>query len=438
MNSFICQECSNNLKNYYHNYYNKIYGKYHNDIVIELLYWFCIYNDGRTDGCNFKISELDKFLECISKIYSFQQKDWSYLDGLAALSEMTYDINIEKSSRKIIKTPRHLIYNIVKNNIPKVNFFDEKLTYRQTDNIEHILPQSFKQCNSSLADIEHFSNCFHITDPFNMLFMDPKTNNARQIYPYASNAYCHYGVKNSLIISNLLGYQTSKLHQCKTKDDNNFVVEPIHNISKFIIGSRLLYNFIVYGTSLTDSEVNDIIQWTSYNSLQHDEIDKIISYNQQLSDIFGLDYSFFNPKEIKKLFDKNHQHIQLERYVNITFTKTFYPMSLLINQLNLLLDNKNNSFDEIVKTIEQFYVTHNVQTNFSSSLFQPLEKKNNRNKQVISAILFLASTTTPKQRVFHDSQKLNIVRLQQTGGYYEKYLKYKNKYIKLKNKLFKK
>jgi hypothetical protein len=436
MHNFLCQVCSNNLRNYYQTYYNKIYGKYHNDIVTELLYWNCVYNDGRTDGCKFKIYEFDKFLECISKIYSLNQKDWSLIDGLAALSEMTYNINVDRDQKKIIKNPRHLIYHIVKNKIPKVNFFDENLRYRQTDNIEHILPQSFNQCQTSLSSIEHFSNCLHISDPFNMLQMDPKTNNARQIYPYASNTYCHYGVQNSLIISNLSGYQTSRLHKCKTTTDNNFVIEPLHNIGKFMIGSRLLYNYIVYGTTLSDTEINDIIQWTTNHHLQPDEIDKIVSYNQQLSDIFGVDYSFFNPNEINKLFN-NQQHVQPERQLEISFTKTFYPVSLLVNQLNLLLDSKNVSIIEIIKSFEEFYNKQHIPNRFSSLLEQIDKKTINEHdikKHIITSILSLTSTAIPKS-VKKENIKINIVRPQQTGGYFEKYIKYKTKYLMLKKNL---
>lgn len=327
MQATLCQFCEQNLRKYYIGCLHNIYGQIHDHITKLLLKSYCILDDKRSDdACPNRINELNTYLEMISRLQDIDDPiQWSLMDGIMAIADATF---VEHNNRykqdkgREITSARNLIYEIIKDTTPSVNMFDSMsgtaVEKKSGDNIEHVTPQSMFECQRKSS----LSNCFHVIDPFNMLYMDEKVNNKRANFPYGTINRCIQSLANNTKEPPVT--PIVEFHQCVLPKDLK-VVEPLSNVGKFIIGSRLLYKRIVYKgldnlpnnyerNVLEGAEFEDILNWTYNIQLSEIEIKSIVTYNNLLSDKWNIQYNFFNPIEIKRIFvmpKQQHQCINV-------------------------------------------------------------------------------------------------------------------------------
>ena len=415
MQATLCDYCEQNLRKYYIGCLHNVFGPIHDHITRLLLRSYCLADDKRSDDmCPCRINELHTYLEMISRLQSIDTPmQWSLMDGIMAIAEFTFtehNDRYKKEKGREITSSRNIVYEIMKDTTPPVNMFDSMsgtaTEKKPGDNIEHVTPQSMYECQRKSS----LSNCFHVIDPFNMLYLDEKVNNKRANYPYGTINRCAQSLAKNT--QELPTTPIVEFHQCVAPKDLK-IVEPLSNIGKFIVGTRLLYKKIVYRGLENSSkdperitngnmEFEDIFNWTNNIQLSEAEIKSIVAYNKLLYDKWNIQYNYFSPNEIRKLFiipKQQHKCIDVENPIcykcndilPITdFMKLIKNILEVLKSQNIILKKMN----DIIFLINEFYARIGKKTDLVTIDEKDIIiDKVNIIKKIISAILNLSFST---------------------------------------------
>jgi len=362
----ICPNCKQILEKYYVDCIHNDYKQLHEYILKALLRIHCIVPSiDEIKQCDTLTNYPKDLLELFSKLHAVRNKltYWTNLNGLHEIALITDPIKYKDTSELI-----DLIYNILKDKLPHNNFLetsssetkimckierDKMHTYvikNLKKNIEHILPQSHNHCSHNKNSL--INECVHVYDPFNIVYMNLDVNKLRQKYPYGSCKACKkidtidFNVtdQHPLVISN----------KC---DNEEVFIEPYSNVGKFIIGSKLIYDYIVYSSHKYLSNIPEIYGWCT-KELTRDERQMINDYNDKLNQIFGINYEYFYPDRIQELFMSRKHKCVTPTPTQKIIHGDYNDFSMLIEELNnMCLDV--NSINHMVLKINNFAKEHN-------------------------------------------------------------------------------
>lgn len=442
----VCQTCKDRLKTYYKTMILNEYTDFHNN-----LFNACFPNQTKVP------IEARKYV--LSMIGCFSRKPLNNI-----LSDIMY--TLERIENRTVDA--NFIFAKVKSfSMIPYNYFENK-GITNDDNVEHIMAQSTRAGCKNASYLE-INDCVHVCDPFNMLYMNTYVNCMRgnASYGKCNERQC----KDIILYTNGCSDQDailcldSKCAKPITKTSNPVMVvhvskndqcyEPITQEGRYMIGTKLLYSYIVYDNII---QHNTMYEWTCNNKPDKEKIEYY--FNSQKT---GIDYSFFKPENINHLFTQHqqsecvkpqipvkHESILtqiikqiIESAKNISFIQQY-----IMEKINILLSYASVTIDKQQLPLNVIYFMNTMgilyekssmftQENMSEiintlSLAQPKRRPN--------ALVLLSPTKpvslNPEPKPLNLSIDSPIFVPRHKGGdiIRHKYLKYKQKYIALKNK----
>lgn len=394
----LCSICAEKLRNHYHNqlYYreNKIHsiisiGKNIDDADENESFMILL-------DCAMLLNIIKKILHGTSQEFVLSGRNLEYtmdfetsyiygalyLNYLFRKGKMGYLFNrIYGNIKHILK--EKLISHTEKSLFVDIFNYNEQTVSDELINLEHICPQSHNTCGIRRLgdDIAEMAKCLHDIDPFNMIYINQVENLSRGNFKYdddpnrkntpyfkiEKNDCKPFGKiddivcnKHHIAVCCEGSAQKRQKYPAQKRQKGGIIkiylplgmppyVFPDNQYARAMIGVRTIYSNIVYSY---DVNLSNMYNWatTKNTDIDEDTITKIKNfvknYNNVITSITGIEYEYFTPDNIDKLFhNKNTPHIEIKSQIENTYK--FHWTQVLFERKDPSIIYRKRRFDEM-------------------------------------------------------------------------------------------